>query len=157
MHRSSARPIDLWERSRRWLLLCAVVALTATLIACEEDDGDAADDAAEDADAPLNQLEITVGDGGLDPNQEQVRLPDRYELIVNNDSSDDCDFYLGTFVRDLEVAAGETAQTDVQLPPAASGEAAPGAQQEMDMGCEGDEERQGLLIVLTGTGSDLGN
>jgi len=157
MHRFSARPLDLWERHKHWLLLGALIALTAALIACEDDDGDPAEDAAEDADAPVNQLEITVGEGGLDPNQEQVRLPDRYQLIVNNESSEDCDFYLGTFVRDLGVPAGETTQMDVQLPPAASGEAAPGGQQEMEMGCEGDEERQGLLIVLTATGSDLGN
>lgn len=157
MDRISTTLHRVTERSRRWLLLGALIALTAALIACEEDDGDPADDAAEDADAPTNVLEITLGDDGLDPDQEQVQVPDRYQLVVNNESSEDCTFYLGTFVRALEVPAGETAQMDVQLPPAASAEAAPGAQEEMEMGCDGDEERQGLLIVLTATGSDLGN
>lgn len=143
-------------RPMRWLMLGALFALAAALVACE-DDGDAADDAADDAAPPTNVLEITVGDGGLDPTEEQVQLPDRYQLVVNNESSNDCTFYLGTFVRALEVPAGETAQMDVQLPPSASGEAAPGAQEEMQMGCDGDEERQGRLIVLTATGSDLGS
>lgn len=160
MHRSSdSRPREHFRplaTLRRWLLLGALVALAAALIACEEDDGDAAEDAAQDADPPVNQLEITVGDEGLSPDEEEVRIPDRYQLVVNNESGEDCSFYLGTFVRALEVPAGETAEMDVQLPPSASGENAPGGEELMEMGCDGDEERQGTLVVLTATGSDLG-
>lgn len=135
-------------RARRWLLLGAIVALGAAVVACEDDGDDAGLDGDGDV-APTN-LEFTIGEGGIEPPQEQVRVPDRYQVIVTNDSDADCSFYLGGFLRDLDVPAGETNQIYFHLPPTApDGE-------EVEMGCEGDEEKQGIIIVLNATGSDLG-
>lgn len=138
----------------RWPALGVLLALAVALVSCS-DDGDGED--VGDGDLPTNRLEITVVDGGVDPGEVEVRLPDRYQLVVHNESSTDCEFDLGTFVRALEVPAGETGQIDVQLPTSASGDAAPGSEEIMDMGCAGDDERQGRLVVLTGTGTGLGD
>ena len=156
MHRIPAPRDSVSVPRIRWLLVGVALFLTTVLVACD-DDGSSTPDPAEDADLPTNLLEITVVDGGLDPSETEVRLPDRYQLVVNNESSTDCEFDLGTFVRALDVPAGETSQIDVQLPPSASGDAAPGSQEIMEMGCAGDDGRQGRIVVLTATGSGLGN
>ncbi|MGE3960572.1 MAG: hypothetical protein AB7F65_02685 [Dehalococcoidia bacterium] len=132
----------------RWAAMLALVALLATIIACDDDGDTPTSDAGEDL--PTNALEITVGPEGINPPREQVRVPDRYQLIVNNSSDEACSFYLGAFVRDLEVGPGETGQIDVQLPPSG------GDDEQIEMGCLGDETRQGTLVVRNATGSDLG-
>ena len=73
-----------------------------------------------------------------------------YQLVVTNESDQDCSFYLGALVRDLEVAPGEKAQTDVQIPPTN------GEDNQVDMGCLGDDTRQGTVIIRNATGSSLG-
>lgn len=156
MHHISTHRDPPGRHRGRWPILGVLLALAATLAACSED-GDPAGDATDEFDLVTNRLEITVVDGGLDPSEAKVRLPGRYQLVVNNDSSTDCEFDLGTFVRALDVPAGETGQIDVQLPASAFGDAAPGSEELMDMGCAGDEERQGRLVILTSTGTGLGN
>lgn len=134
---------------RRLLLLGGLLVVATALVACTDDNGSSAD--VNQDDLPTNPLAIRVGPDGIDPPQEQVRVPDHYQLIVRNESDQDCSFYLGPYVRDLEVVAGETGQTDVQLPPSGGGDA------QIDMGCLGDDVRQGTLVVRNSTGSQLGD
>ena len=129
----------------RLLFLAAVVGLGALAVGCQDGTPDPGDE-----DLPVEALEIDVLDDRLDPQEVEIRVPDRYQLIVNNKSSEDCLFSLGEYVRDLPVAAGTIGQIDFNLPP----DDPPGP--ELTMGCEGDEERQGEVSVLDATGSDLG-
>ena len=133
--------------ARRWLLVGAALLLAVATVACTDDNSPT--DVNED-DLPTNLLEIRVGPDGIDPPQEQIRVPDQYQLVVTNESDQDCSFYLGALVRDLEVAPGEKAQTDVQIPPTN------GEDNQVDMGCLGDDTRQGTVIIRNATGSSLG-
>lgn len=103
-----------------------------------------------DEELPTNPLEVRVEEGGLEPPVAQVRAPDQYQLIVRNESDRPCTFDLATYVQGLEVAPGETGQIDVELPLVE----ADGS--ELEMGCRGDDERTGRVVVRNATGTDLG-
>jgi len=129
---------------RRVLMVATLALVASALVACTASGND-------DDELPTTVLEITVGAEGVNPPREQVRVPDRYQLVVTNASDEDCSFYLGDLVRDLEVAPGETSQVDVQFSPSA-----PGGDEQVEMGCLGDDARQGMLVILNSTGGDLG-
>ncbi len=128
-------------RFRAMPALVVLLLISAVVVGCEDDS---------EIDPPLEVLAFTVGEDSLSPDVEQVRIPDRYQVVVTNESDEECSFYLGPFVRDLNVSPGETSEAEVQLPPDAGVE-------ESEMGCDGHEARQGRLEILTATGTGFGN
>ncbi len=121
---------------RHFSLVALVSLLALALVAC--------DDAEGEDNVPTPLLEIEVGADELDPRRVEVRAPDRYQLVVTNQGSEECLFNLGPYVRDLPVAPGETGEIDFQVPP-------DDPEGELEMGCSGTPDRTGTVIVRTGT------
>ncbi len=130
------------EKLRLAALLALLAAASLLSLAC--DDAEGGDRSDDDIEAPVNVLDVTVREDGLSPATVEVRVPDHYQLVVTNETDQECVFDLGPWVRALAVPAGESAQIDFQVPP----EEPDG---ETDMGCQGSDEQTGSVRVLAAT------
>src|SRR5690554_5116938 len=85
--------------SRNWLFAPILFGAVLLIAACDEGEG-------ADAEPAVPRIEVTVTDSGIDPLSVELQPPDVHQLVVHNESSEECSFNLGDYVRDLVVPAG---------------------------------------------------
>jgi hypothetical protein len=88
----------------------------------------------------LGAQSVEIRDGGVSPQQLQMAGAQPIQVEVINRSGEDCTFFIGGYLQDLEVPAGERTAQSLTLPLMESSDV-------VTMGCVGDEERQGSAVV----------
>lgn len=133
----------------RLLLAMLGILLAASVIACDEDEGAGADPNVDPTPwapgvySPQGERrieEIIIMDDGVDPDQVEITTGAAAQFRVANRSDTPCTFFVGDIIIGRDVPPGETVTIGLTVPRDRSGET-------VEMGCEGDPERQGSAVV----------
>jgi hypothetical protein len=128
----------------------SVLAFTFVLVlavACDEDeDGTVAVESTPAPFAPYTPQgerrieEVVIYSDRIEPRQVSFTAGAAAEIEVANRSDADCIFFVGDYVIDLPVPAGETAQMGLTVPEDRSDEV-------VTMGCRNDPTRRGTAVI----------
>jgi hypothetical protein len=89
---------------------------------------------------------IEIFDDRVTPQQLEIAASQPTRLQIENKSSSDCTFFMGNVVQGILVAAGQTVENSLSPLGGASSTAGTG-NDTVEMGCQGDEERQGEAVI----------
>jgi hypothetical protein len=136
----------------KYVRIAAVAVLVFIGAACNDgDDGDSVADirgtpgAVHQPHPDPRVDQVTVRDGGLDPQQIMVQVGVPAQVQVRNRSDEKCTFFVGEYITGLEVSPGEEKMLSFTVPEIVS-------QNTVTMGCRGDGTRQGAAVIeFTGT------
>ena len=134
--------------------LAAAVLLIVFASACDEDEGGKGDVAATPA-TPVGGVrgafaeprveEVVVYDDRLEPRQITVPAGVPVRVQVGNRSKTDCTFFVGDYLLDLKVPAGQTGAMAFTVPEVAQRGQDPSTT--VTMGCKDDTRRQGTAVI----------
>lgn len=89
---------------------------------------------------------IEIFDDRVEPGQLEIAASQPTRLQIENKSSSDCTFFMGNVVQGVLVAAGQTVENSLTPLGGASSNGGTGTDT-VDMGCQGDEERQAEAVI----------
>jgi hypothetical protein len=93
----------------------------------------------------LGAQTIEVYDDRIDPRQLEIMAAQPVQIHVSSQGSTACTFFIGPYLSGLQVAPGETAHQSLTVPTTNTNTNF--TRETMDMGCEGDEDRQGNALI----------
>jgi len=130
--------------------LLGLLVIAGVLAACNDDGNETGPNVAVEPQATqqraapgqgdVRSTTIEINDDGVDPQQVRLTASQPIQLEVVNNSSETCAFFMGGFVSEVTVPAGETVENSVTLPTGNEDET-------VQMGCKNDPQRQGSAIV----------
>ena len=144
-----ARSPLVWSSPIRRCLLAGWVVGTVVVTACGQNRPAAPNEAASAAVTPGMaipvQIEVEVYPDRLDPEQLVLRAGEAVRVEVVDHSGAVCSFYVGEYLRDLEVPSGGHAEMAFTVPnlPGPPGAVA----STTTFGCKGDAARTGNVVV----------
>ncbi len=141
----------------RWLLLVlTMTAFLGVLTACEDNDDDKAGPATQDENQSVQRraaagqedvktIPIEIRADTVTPRQLDLTASQAVQFEIRNTSGADCTFNLGEYIRGLSVPAGQTVKQSTTLP--AQSTQSGSQSNAVQMGCDGDSKRQGIVQV----------
>ncbi len=93
--------------------------------------------------AQVRQVQVTVRESSLDPQQLTITAAVPTEIQVNNQSQKACTFFVGEYVSGFAVPPGQTLAKSFTAPDVSASDPS----KTVVMGCTGDQSRQGMLTV----------
>jgi hypothetical protein len=130
-------------RGQAVIVICALVAALVT--ACDDGEADR-QGRLPDPHLPhptVRQTGIAVYDDRIRPIELTLPVDVELQVLVENYGRTPCSFYLGDYVRGLQLAPGELSEVVFTMP--GRSDSTHGDDDEVSMGCAGDPRRQARL------------
>ena len=139
---------------RRYISLAVAALAIAVGMACDDDEPQTQNIASE-REAQVAQTGpdqgsqrakvIEVFDDRVQPRELMLQTGENVQVQIVNRGSSACTFYIGEFLRGVQVAPGQTVPQSISF--TGSGTQAQSSTRNVDMGCDGDAKRKGNVVV----------